>query len=628
MQPARNVSELPWSLWIFFYGMSLLAALVLHLLCAHPYYFGDELFNFAMAEDAGRSFVSTYAKLNSYKPRLAFNGVWAFIAVQQPPRLFVMTASAAMLALALTSLLAISYKAHSQRKLWLGLLVVLAVATSRFGVMLPFDHVAGLIEYSSLAFLALALVQALQPGFIETGNRWTGGVVLALLTLAVLTHERYLAPVLALGGGFVVIGLVTRTKHLVWWGAIFAAIPACVFLGLTKLLAVVPLTTGTAGLPVTLGVDTIKAFAIYCASLLLSANVGYDWFFPKLAPGALPIVVSVLSTIALVGWLAGLRRERHTKEDALLGLVVLSLLAVACLPGTTRQEARWLFPAAAFFATLVARVGVSWSQLLLLAAAVISNITFLLLGKPDQIYNIAASKQARDLGLALNSVRPPGSVGVVLGAREPDISWALGGGNFGPGLTAAPGVMYSKINLPNGFYLFSKEQDVRERHGRPPDFGVVRAGDSHAYIPSNVLRAISNPSDLDLRQLQQLGGDNHWRGWTLRGLQPDPAGRLILRAEGDGFFEVPATALDGRVLVYRMKALEGAPTRARLQVNWMGTDDQLLAAPITVVDVAPDPRNFATFLVAPAGAKSGLVYVTLDTPSSAKVHVQFVGLSN
>ena len=83
--------------------VAMLASTVVHLLVFHPYYFGDELFNFAMADSTGQDFLATFAKLNSYKPRILFNGWWALITTAQLPRIVPMLISTFFLAATLTA---------------------------------------------------------------------------------------------------------------------------------------------------------------------------------------------------------------------------------------------------------------------------------------------------------------------------------------------------------------------------------------------------------------------------------------------------------------------------------------------------------------------------------------------
>ena len=89
--------------WWKLLAVAMLISTIVHLLVFHPYYFGDELFNFAMAEASGGSFLETFAKLNSYKPRVLFNGWWALISTSDWPRLVPMLVSAGFLAVALAA---------------------------------------------------------------------------------------------------------------------------------------------------------------------------------------------------------------------------------------------------------------------------------------------------------------------------------------------------------------------------------------------------------------------------------------------------------------------------------------------------------------------------------------------
>ncbi|WP_213604679.1 hypothetical protein [Pseudoxanthomonas japonensis] len=613
--------------WWKLLAVAMLISTIVHLLVFHPYYFGDELFNFAMAEASGGSFLETFAKLNSYKPRVLFNGWWALISTSDWPRLVPMLVSAGFLAVALAAACFL-VQLRGRKALMLQIMLVLVVVTCRFGVMLPFDYVASIIEFSSLAFFLLGLLILIRARFLEHVSVKPGLMALSLFAAAIFSHERYVAAVFAVGGVIGLAGLLRRKPAGMAWGVILGALGPLVFVALSKMISVVSLSTGTAGLSVALGTDTLNAAGIYLGNLFLATSQGHSWFFAKLPADPLSTWLTAIAGLALCVWLVdAVRRKEYLDSSLYLFASMLALLVIACLPGTGRQEARWLFPVFVLFAIMVATHGALWARLVMLGTMLTTNAAFLLQGSPEKIYNIVASSQARDLSLALNHVKAPGSVGLIVGEREPDVSWMLGGGGFGPGLSTTPGVQFSRINLLEGIHVFRAVDDAKGQLGVEPDFGVKAVGSgSYAFMTQHELRSATTADVPPLEELRKLGGDGLWQSWTLRGLAVDAIGEVHLTADADGFLRVPVQQLEGRLLVYRMKSLSGQPVQARLQVNWMSDSDRFLSATIQVVDVAVEGKDYAMFLAPPVGAKDGLVYITLASAEVSDVHVEFVGI--
>ncbi len=613
--------------WGRLFVVAMLASTVVHLLVFHPYYFGDELFNFAMAESTGQDFLATFAKLNSYKPRILFNGWWALITTAQSPRVVPMLISAFFLAATLTAA-CLLVGLRDRGALLLQAVLVAVIATCRFGAMLPFDYVASTIEFSSLAFFLFGVLVLAKGEFLEQPRAWTGLIALALFVAAVFSHERYAAPVFATGCVVALWGLVHRRPALIAWGAALGGLAPFLFIALSKLISVVSLSTGTAGLSVALGHETLDAAGIYLSNLFASTSLGHEWFFAKLAPGTLSTWLVAVSVLMLLLWFFDALRSRKWSGVSLyLFASMLALLAIACLPGTNRQEARWLFPVFVLFAIIVATHGRVWLRIAMLILLLAGNLLFLHGGNPGKIYNIVASTQARDISLGLNHIKPPGNIGQVIGIREPDVSWMLGGGDFGPGLSATPGAQFSRLNLPPGIQVFRSATDASGQLGAAPDFGVMSLGpQSYALLDQRELHSATTGGTPQLGTLRKLGGDGAWKDWSLRGLVPGAAGELNLRGSGDGFLRVPAQQLEGRRLVYRMSSPSARTVQARLQVNWMAGGDTLLSAAIQVVDVTEAAKDYSMFLMPPAGGTDGLVYVTLATPGDDPVHVEFVGI--
>ena len=92
------------------------------------------------------------------------------------------------------------------------------------------------------------------------------------------------------------------------------------------------------------------------------------------------------------------------------------------------------------------------------------------------------------------------------------------------------------------------------------------------------------------------------------------------------FHPLPVSDLVGKVLVYRARASGDATVPMRLQVNWTDASDQLISAPIQVVEVKGDWKNYAMLLTPPNGAVTGNVYATLHDGAAAAVMLGSVRL--
>jgi len=128
------------------------ATLALSIHFYHPYYFGDELFSFNFGEQAGNTLMGVFNGLNSYKPRMVMNFLWAVIVSQDLPRWIPMIVNAAALAGCAALVYSMARVYFNARRLP-ALLAAAMMVACRFNIMLYFDYVSGTVEAISLLFL-------------------------------------------------------------------------------------------------------------------------------------------------------------------------------------------------------------------------------------------------------------------------------------------------------------------------------------------------------------------------------------------------------------------------------------------------------------------------------------------
>jgi len=99
------------------------------------------------------------------------------------------------------------------------------------------------------------------------------------------------------------------------------------------------------------------------------------------------------------------------------------------------------------------------------------------------------------------------------------------------------------------------------------------------------------------------------------GFQRDGAGRGVLVGPGPN----NATVLSQRFAVLpgekfkitaKISAVGTADAKGRIQVNWLGENDRYISTSFKVIDASRDEHSYTALIVAPAGATTGMVYVS------------------
>jgi hypothetical protein len=618
-------------------GDYVLAGIIIFLAMAvayHPYFFGDEI-NALREVGAPGSFLKSLAISSEYKPRLVFNSIWVIGGMHEWPRWGFAAINAFCMAGvgALTARIASRYLMATRLQIWM--LLGATVLLSRFGAMIYFDYVSGIIETMSL-FLFLCVVVLSIEG---ARRRVFGFVCMAVVaaTAAVLVHERYMAATFAFSCVFAGYAIVCGRRNRPTWMfptiAAMAVIPPVTYILLMKYYGSLPISTGTAATEVALNLGTVKVFFTYLANIFLGMNFGKEWFVGSLNMGSPAGFWWSLAFAAafLPAWVVYLRsvgrdRDRWMMIFALL-VMIGALVVMASLPGEGRQEARWIYPVGVFVGLLFLCAPSSAPRYLLLGLAAALSVLHWGSGALMATANVYESRSARNLAVGVNNLIPTGRNAVLMGIEGAD--WMVG---------HSQGAAYfarRNFRIPLSLRVHeSTDSSILSW----ADVGLLRVGsdDRRAALFSPIYGTALKLM-LDPRQIEKyrgttgtpafLGQGKEWEGWVWSNTPKLDADGMVLEAPTHfaAFTSVPARQLDMETLTYRARLLEpGSPSKMRLQVNWMDEKDQFINATIQVVDVGKDVRDYSMQVIAPPHAKVGLVYANLHDGETKAVLLESV----
>jgi len=607
-------------------------------LAFHPYFFGDELVAQQLAIQNNSSFASIFQGMNSYKPRLFFNWILTLLAQWQVSRLVHAALVAGCMAWINVLLYGVvRYLVEGGRVLaWM---LIATVLTSRYGMMFYFDYLSGLIELLSTALLLSVLLLA----WVAWRERFEWPYAVGALVAAIFcifTHERYVAALLAAGFAIALAEWAgPAAKHrifVVGWAFSLGFIPLLLFFAANTILGSAPITTGTAGQQVKLGVDTVWSALTYAYNVFLGGNYGHEWFwghYNHLHPVGKMMGLATAAATVLMTTVVALRRM-VVWRNRYLGLgfvaVAVALIAVASLTGSSRQEARFMFPVG-ILATMIWIVMLqnTWRKVAI-GLILVTNTIYLLFGTHNSIYNIYSSRAASSLAGSVLGVMPIGKNGLVVG--NSDDSWTLIGSvisDIGP----RSGAAFSKVNLKSVIHL-DPFVAGRALDSAVYDFGLAFYGFGphrtarYRLVPISTALVLAGVSNVDkLAVTAELGNGETWANWQWK-VQPDRVdGAVLLRPGTEGWRAMPSAKLDGRWLVYRARTKDGVQVPMRLQVNWHSKqDNRLLSTTIQVVYPTDTWQTYSTLIYAPQGADVGAVYATLHDGAQGSVEVKSVEL--
>jgi len=600
-------------------------AILISALCFSNVYFGDELNPLILAHYFHGNIWQTLLALCRYKPRIIFWAIWATIAVHHAPRIVPMIINT----MAFVSIAWMIYywaivRCHASR--WLVWISVLAILFSRFGVVLYFDYIAGILESLSLAlFMAGILVGSRQetPLFKVGPVRQLLSVI--LIICSVFVYEPFIASA-------VVFAVILILDTLAWKGGknqrlsmfiysiALLILPLLLFYLATKWLSVLPISTGTHGRDVSLSSDTFKAFCIYVSNLFLGTNIGEPWLVGSLTLGArnaLPLFI--ISALVMIG------SYIYVVKDALMKyrtrfmtslkwlLLVGAVIAVSSLP--FRHEGRWMFPAFVFLILSILALFQGRRVALLLGVLLVLDAVYLAAGSEYAIYNVYSARTVSRIVASLSTVQPAGREGALIGFSR----WPIAGAPHSTKLseTFRGYEEFARANLSNR-YLLVPVAPGDKVNSASFDFGLVRdtlspvTSPRFSLVNRKVVDMLLNPPErIDDASCHIVGGFGKWTHWTLT--SPDmlqSSGGLLIQPSAYGFRELPVASLQGRVLAYMAHSENKLQQPMRLQINWQDKDGVFLGASISVVEVGSENKEYTTYVAPPDGAETGSIYAT------------------
>lgn len=602
----------------------------------HPYFFGDELVSHRLAIRSNYSFAAIFQDLNSYKPRLLYNGIETLLAKWQTPRLVHMMLIAACMAWINTLLYGVvRYIFQSSRTIaWL---LIATILTSRYGIMLYFDYCSGLIEMLSTALLLSAFLMSWLAW--KENFKWRYAIIaLIMAILCAFTHERYTVGILVAGITIAIAeyaGTLAQSRiPVIVWSLSLGFIPLALFFIANATLGHHPITMGTSAQQVTFGTDALWSAILYVHNVSLGGNFGHEWLwggYNHLHPiGKIIGFTTAVFTAALIAVIAF--KKELVWHNFWLGLslvgIILALIAIASLTGSI--HARFMFPVGILVTLLwIVMLKNTWQYIAVLLILA-TNMLYLLLGSHDSIANIYSSRAANSIASSLLNVKPNGKSGIVVGIS--DNSWIIGGGDA-VDMGTRKGDTFSKVNLGDAIHI---DPFIQGRTIDPKlyDFGLIFDGfgphRTARYKLVSVDTALIVAGVLDTNKLPIktiLGNNEQWANWVWRMPPEKVDGAVILGPPGkDGWYGVLASDLNGRWLVYRARAKSGQQTPMRLQVNWHDKNGLFLSAMIEIVYPKPTWDSYSMLLKAPLEANIGYVYATLHDGAKGIVELQAVEL--
>lgn len=601
----------------------------------HPFFFGDELIAYELAA-INDSIFSIFHDLNANKPRLIFNGIGALLAKIEATRLtHAMLVATCMTWINLLIFAVARYQFNASRTLaWM---LVLGVLSSRYGVMLYFDYLSGLIEtLSSALFLSTMLLAWLACR--KEFNFWFAAGALVSAIITGLVHERYMVGSLALGGVITIAECVgpaaKRRKGVVGWALALGVIPLVIYWLAIKAVGSLPITTVGGDQRVSLGTDTLWTALTYLYNVLLGGNYGHEWYWgaynhSQPAGRRLALLTTVVTVSMTIVIFVRKGFAEHGRWVTLgLGAIILAFIAIASLAGTVRQEARFMFPVGIL-------VLITWFFILknpwryaAIASILATNVIYLVLGSHDSMVYVYASRGANALASSLLTVKNPGSNGIVAG--NTDNLFVIGGGAGWNPVAVRRGETFSKINLKSSVHIDPYAQgDVID--GSAYDFGLAFDGfaphRTATYRWVTVDEAIQMARAVDLQDTPAklvLASRNNWSKWEWQ-LPPEFVDGALKLAPGiRGWIPAAADDLHGHWLVFRARAPDKLQTPMRLQVNWHAQDGHLLATTSRVVNPHETWSLYSLMLFAPPDAESGYVFATLHGEVNGIVEVEAI----
>lgn len=589
-----------------------------------PFYFGDELIPW-LVTGKNQGFIQSLLEYSGYKPRLIFNSLWIFFSSVELPRYV----PSAIVAISQTVNAILIYKlinkiSNDRLVSWLA---VLAFLTNRFGVVIWYDYLSGIIESLSLCFFIAGL-------YLLHSDRITKLKIvfaLHLFVFSVLVHERYGVAIFSvvLLSAFLIESLKPYRLYLM----VVSVLPIAVFILLNQVVGENDIKMGTAGQEVKAGSKMLYSFITYLGNVFFHINYGKSWFFGALNLESIyGLIVSTASAIVLfVIYIYGLafhERKINLKKAGIFFGCIIAFIAIASLPGTDRQEGRWLQPVAAMVIIFYAYIFSKNVLAIILLFLISLNSFYFFTGSLNHIANVGSAKIAHTVGTTLTSGAAIGNNGLIIGGGN-DTSWAIGGGSA-LGHNTYSGDLFIKANSIEDMSILI-QPDNKTYIDNGFDFALIRSEQNahHSFVfkqyPISVARLILFPENLSSLKKVTLGKSGDWQSWIFS-KKTETGGELLLTKGFDGFYEENSSKLHGNLIIYNGRKINDERTTMRIQINWMNARGEFIKAFIKVVELQKEAKEYSAFISAPADAVKGLVYATLHDDSSGSGVLESVSI--
>jgi hypothetical protein len=604
----------------------------------HPYFFGDELFANQLAISSDYSFSAIFQGMNAYKPRLLFNAIEALLAKSQASRLthcVIVIVCMAWINMVLYYFVRFLFDGSRL----LALLVVAVVLTSRYGMMLYFDYVSGMIELLSTALL-LSVILLVCLGWRGEFNRWYALITGFVAILCIFSHERYVAALFAVGMSIVFAewkGAFPRRRiSVLFFGLALPCVPLALFLIANATFGSAPIVTGTAGQQVNVGGDTLWSALTYVYNVFLGGNYGHEWFwghYNYLHPVGRILGLSTVAFTLILTISASLKNEiawNNSRIGAGFMAVIIALIAIASLAGSTRQEARFMVPVGIFVAMFwVVMLKNVWRHIAI-ALILMTNVTYLMLDSYDSIANVYSSRAASSMASSLLGVEQSGRNAIIVG--NSDDAWTFGGSSLSD-LKLRQGAAFSRVNFRSEIQI-DPFVGGRTLDAKIYDYGLAFDGFGPHRIAryrlvsvdtALILAGVESVDKLPINSV--LGSGDSWLHWQWSAPPDYVEGAVKLVPGMKGLLAWPVSKLDGRWLVYRARNKEGTNVPMRLQVNWHAKqDNRFLSTMIQVVYPDKEWRSYAALLKAPLNSEIGYVYANLQDGNQGEIELKVIDL--
>ena len=97
-------------------------------------------------------------------------------------------------------------------------------------------------------------------------------------------------------------------------------------------------------------------------------------------------------------------------------------------------------------------------------------------------------------------------------------------------------------------------------------------------------------------------------------MEPDGSQGVIVGPGPDNpnvlYQRFPVLPREAFRVIAKASSIRSGSVEGRIQINWLDENDQYISTSIKVINVGKEDSIFTTSFVSPAGAKTGMVYVS------------------